>query len=171
MGGEVQFLLGEARFLKGKYAEAEVEYGTYLDLFPDGPFSEDALYKSALSKIKQIKKIGVGFFYLRSYIPSDRNISTLRETRVLLERYLEDFPSGKWSTQAAATARELLVREGEHELDIMTFYLKKKQPEAVLARAERIFQRDFPERIKSTARELAERALELKAEKGSTVTK
>jgi len=170
LGGEVQFLLGEARFLRGKYAEAEVEYGTYLDLFPDGPFSEDALYKSALSKIKQIKKIGIGFFYFRSYIPSDRNISTLRETRVLLERYLLDYPSGKWSSQASQMSRELLVKEGEHELGIMEFYLKKKQPEAVLARAERVFTRDFPERIKSQARELAEKAQDLQGEKGSTVT-
>ncbi len=171
LGGEVQFLLGEARFSKGNYAEAEVEYGTYLDLFPDGPFSEDALFKSALSKIKQIKKIDVGFFYLRSYIPSDRNISTLRETRVLLERYLLDYPSGKWSNQAAEMSRELLEKEGEHELGIMKFYLRKKRPEAVLARAERVLKNDFPEKIKSQARKLVEKALDLQGEKGNTVKK
>ena len=59
MGGEVQFLLAEARFQAGKYPEAEMDYGIYLDLYPEGPFREDAFYRSALSKVKQIQKTAV----------------------------------------------------------------------------------------------------------------
>ncbi|MBN2720742.1 MAG: outer membrane protein assembly factor BamD [Proteobacteria bacterium] len=171
LGGEVQFLLAEARFQAGKYPEAEMEYGAYLDLYPEGSFREDALYKSALSKVRQIQKTAVGLFYLRTYIPSDRDISSLRQTRSLLEKYIEEYPEGKGAGQGREMAERLRIKEGEHELEIMAFYLKKKQPQAVLARAQRILADEYSERIKSEAREMAGRARELEAEKGNTPTR
>ena len=161
LGGEVQFLLAENRFLQGKYAEAEVEYGTYLALHPEGPFSEKALYRSAYSKIRQIRKIAIGFFTFRSYIPHDRDVSAIVEARSLFELYLDRYPSGEWNSKAKEMADELLIKEGEHGLQIISFYLKKKQPQAALARVERLLENDYPEQIRTRARELADQAGEL----------
>jgi outer membrane protein assembly factor BamD (BamD/ComL family) len=45
-----------------------------------------------------------------------------------------------------------------HELEIATFYLKKKSPQAALARAKRVLEGDFPDDIKTQARELMQKA-------------
>jgi outer membrane assembly lipoprotein YfiO len=161
LGGEVGFLLAETRFMQGKYAEAEADYNTYLDQYPEGPFSEKALYMSANSKIKQIRKVAIGLFTFRSYIPNDRDVSSLIETRGLFDRYLLRYPSGEWAGKAREMSGELLEKEGEHGLKIITFYLKKKQPQAALARANRLCEGDFPEGIKTRARELAAKAREM----------
>ena len=158
LGGEVQFLLAENKSLQGKHAEAEVDYRAYLTLYPEGPFSEKALFMTAFSKVKQIKKTSIGFFTLRSYIPHDRDISTLVEAGSLFEQYLDRYPSGEWKNQAEEMADELRKKEGEHLLEIISFYLKKKQPKAALARTQQLLKGDYPDPIMTRARELAVRA-------------
>jgi outer membrane protein assembly factor BamD len=154
LDGEVQFLLAENQFRQGNYAEAEVHYGTYLINYPEGPFSEKALYMRAFSKIKQIRKIAIGFLTFRSYIPHDRDVSILRESRSLYDEYIDRYPAGKWIDEAKQMQTELLVKEGEHELEIAAFYLKKDQPQAALARAERLLKGVYPAQIMTRAREL-----------------
>ena len=158
LGGEVQFLLAETEFHQDNFAEAEAHYGTYLALYPEGQHSEKALYMRALSKIKQIKKTSIGFFTLRSYIPHDRDFSTLREARSLFEQYIESYPSGEWIDDATQMKTDLLVKEGEHELQIAAFYLKRDRPQAALARAERILEGNYPVEILTRAREMIQLA-------------
>jgi outer membrane protein assembly factor BamD len=158
LGGEVQFLMAETRFRQGKFAEADIYYGTYLDLYQDGPFAEKALYMNALSKTRNIRKIAIGLLTFRSYIPSDRDISVLREARILFELYIDRYPSGQWIDHSRQMATELLFKEGEHELSIASFYLKKDQLQAVLARAEKVLKGNYPEEIMTRARELVQRA-------------
>ena len=159
LGGEVQFLLAETRFLQGKYAEADAGYSVYLDLYPDGPFAEKALYMNALSKIRSIRKIA--FFTFRSYIPYDRDISVLKEARTLFELYIDRYPTGQWIDYSKQTAAELLLKEGKHELSIASFYLRKDEPKAVLARAEKILNGPYPEEVMAEAREMVRRAGDL----------
>ncbi|MDF1525450.1 MAG: outer membrane protein assembly factor BamD [bacterium] len=157
LGGEVQFLLGEAGFNLGKYPEAESHYATYLNTYPDGPFSEQAVYKQALSKVKQIQKRKITG---KSYIPHDRDISLLREARILFEIYVEKYPDGEWIEVATQRAEELLTKEGQHELGIASFYLKKKNPHSAIERAKRIMNGSYPNTIKTEARELIRKAEE-----------
>lgn len=158
LGGEVQFLIAETQYRQGELAEAEVSYETYLLSYPGGPFAEKALYYQSLSKTRQIEKVKIGFFSFKRYIPHDRDLSVLRDARNLFQRYLQEYPGGEWSVEAQEKVNELLTREGEHELDIVSFYLRKKEPRAALARANRILETPFPEQIHERARELAREA-------------
>ena len=157
LGGEVQFLLGEAGFNSGKYPEAESHYGAYLNTYPEGPFSQQALYKQALSKLKQLQKRK---FTGKSYIPYDRNISLLRESRILFEIYMEKYPDGEWIEVAAQRAEELLTKEGQHELEIASFYLRKNSPQSTIERARQVLDGSYPDDIKAQARELIDKAEE-----------
>jgi len=164
LGGEVQFLLGETGFKRGKYPEAESHYAAYLNTYPGGPFSEKAVYMQAQSKVRQIQKRTIGFLSFRRTIPHDRDISLLREARVLFEIYMEMYPTGEWIDIAKQRAEELLIKEVMHELEIASFYLRKKNPRAALARTKRVLEGDFPDNIKDEARDLvrkAERSLPL----------
>lgn len=158
IGGEVQFLLGETAFKRGKYPEAESYFAAYLNTYTNGPFSERSIYLQAESKVKQIQKRKLGFFSFKSYIPYDRDISLLREARVLFELYMEKYPTGEWFDIAAKRSKELLIKEGEHEIEIAAFYLKKKSPRSTLARARHLLDSDYPESIKAEARELIRKA-------------
>jgi outer membrane protein assembly factor BamD len=160
LGGEVQFLLAETLYRQGELAEAEAGYETYLLSYPGGPFAEKALFYQALSKIRQIEKIHLGFFSLKRYIPHDRDVSILRDARVFFEQYLQNYPDGQWAGEAEERVTELLTKEGEHELDIVSFYLRKKKPRAALARAQRVLENKFPEPILDRARELVLEAKE-----------
>jgi outer membrane protein assembly factor BamD len=158
LGGEVQFLLGENQFHQGKYEQAEAHYATYLAAYTGGPFSERALYMRALSKIRQIRKISIGFFTFRSYIPNDRDISVLKEARSLFGQYIDRYPSGQWIDEARERSAELLLKEGEHELQIASFYLRKDSPRAALARAQRVLEGDYPEQVRIKAKSLIQQA-------------
>jgi len=160
LGGEVQFLLAETLYRQGALAEAEVGYETYLLSYPGGPFAEKALFNQALSKVRQLEKIHLGFFSFKRYIPHDRDVSVLREARVLFEQYLQGYPDGQWAAEAKERATELLTKEGEHELDIVSFYIRKDEPRAALARAQRVLENQFPEPILDRARELVLEAKE-----------
>ena len=167
LGGEVQFLLAETLYKQGELAEAEVSYETYLLSYPGGPFAEKALFNQALSKVRQIEKIRLGFFSFKRYIPHDRDVSVLREARGLFQQYLLGYPDGQWTGEAQERVTELLTKEGEHELDIVSFYLRKKEPRAALARAQRVLESPFPEPIQDRARELVREASEALPEKES----
>ena len=158
LGGEVQFLLGEAGFKRGKYPEAESHYAAYLNTYPDGPFSQQAVYMQALSKVKQLQKRKIGFLSYKTYIPYDRDISLLREARVLFEIYMEKYPTGEWIDVATQRAEELLIKEGQHELEIASFYLRKNSPRSVIERANRVLNGNYPDIIKTEARELIRKA-------------
>lgn len=161
LGGEVQFLLGETAFKRGKYPEAESHYGAYLNSYPNGPYAEQSVYMQAQSKLKQIEKRKLGFFSLKKYIPYDRDISVLREARVLFDLYRESYPDGQWIDEATRWSGELLVKEGEHELEIAAFYLKRKNPRSALARAKRVYNdSSFPEEIRNRAGDLIREAEE-----------
>ena len=161
LGGEVQFLLGEVAFKRAKYPEAESHYQAYLNTYRNGPFAEQSLYMQAQSKLKQIEKRRLGFFSFPKFIPHDRDISLLRETRILFDLYRESYPDGKWIVEAARLSEELLVKEGEHELEIAVFYLKRKSPRSALARAERVLNdNSYPESIRNRAREVIREAEE-----------
>jgi outer membrane protein assembly factor BamD len=158
LGGEVQFLLGETGFKRGKYPEAESHYAAYLNAYPGGPFAEQAVFMQALSKVKQLQKRKIGFLSFKTYIPHDRDISLLREARVLFELYIEMYPTGEQIDIATQRAEELLIKEGRHELEIASFYLRKKNTGAALVRAKRVLDGNYPDNIQIEARDLIRKA-------------
>jgi outer membrane protein assembly factor BamD len=158
IGGEVQFLLAETQYFQGDMAEAGASYETYLLSYPGGPFTEKALFHQALTEAKQIEKVRLGFLSVKRYIPHDRDVSILRKARTLFQRYLQTYPDGEWAQEADGRVTELLTKEGEHELEIVSFYLRKDEPRAALARARRVLEGQFPDPIQDRARELARKA-------------
>ncbi|MCK5353077.1 outer membrane protein assembly factor BamD, partial [bacterium] len=110
----------------------------------------------ALSKVKQLQKRN--FLTFKTYIPYDRDISLLREARVLFEIYMEMYPTGEWIDIATQRAVELLIKEGQHELEIASFYLRKKNPRSALVRAEQVLNGNYPDNIKAEARDLIRKA-------------
>lgn len=158
VGGEVLFLLGRARYALGKYEEADSHFSAYLSGYPDGPFGEEASYLRATGNLKQIQRTSFGFFRFRKFIPSDRDVAALRRTRALYLQHLEKFPESPRAEEAARLADTLLEKEGEHQLQVAAFYLKKGHYEAVLKRTERIASDEYPETVTTRARELAEKA-------------
>jgi outer membrane protein assembly factor BamD len=158
LGGEVQFLLGQAAFKAGKYPEAESHFSTYLNSYPDGPFVEQALFTQAQAKVKQLLKRNILTF--KTYIPHDRDITLLREARVLFEIYIERYPAGEWIGTATSRAEELLIKEGRHELEIAAFYLRKKRPRSALERARAVLEGNYPDDIKADALDLTRKAEE-----------
>jgi len=159
LGAEVQYLLAESNYRMSNYLEAESYYSAYMSAYPGGPQVEEALYKRAMSNLKEIQYTSVGFTGIRKKIPYDRDISLVRSARLNFAQYLKEYPEGEHSAEASKWIKELWEREGQHELEIASFYLKKKKkPEAALGRANRIIEGDYPEEIKLKAAEIAEAA-------------
>jgi len=156
LGGEAQFLMGETDFERGKYPEAESNYAAYLNNYPDGPFTEQAIFKQAMAKVKQIQRHRMGLF--KTYIPYDRDISLLKEAKNLFALYLEMYPNGQYVDTASQEKKELHLAEGMHQLEIANFYLKKNSPASALARAKRVLDGSYPERVMVQARDLVRKA-------------
>lgn len=161
LGGEVQYLLAESNYRMSNYLEADSYFSAYMSAYPGGPHAEDALYKRAMSNLKQIQYTSIGFKGIRKKIPYDRDISLVRSARLNFAQYLKEYPEGTHAGEASEWIKKLWEREGQHELEIASFYLKKKKkPEAALSRANRILEGEYPEEIKRQAARLAEAAKE-----------
>lgn len=161
LGGEVQYLLAESNFRRSNYLEADSHYSAYLSGYPGGPYAEDALYKKAMSNLKQIQYTSISFSGIRKKIPYDRDISLVRSARLNFAQYIKEYPEGGHSAEASEWIKKLWEREGQHELEIALFYLnKKKKPEAAINRANRILEEDFPEDIKRQASQIVRSAEE-----------
>lgn len=161
LGGEVLFLLGETAYKRGKYQDSESHYLAYLNAYPDGPFAEKAVYMQAMSKIKQIEKRKLGFFSIKTYIPDDRDLSLITEARILFEIYVEKYPAGEWIDEASRRVAELRVKEGRHELNVASYYLRKNSPAAAMARARHVLEGTYPEDIMEEAKDILQRAREM----------
>jgi len=151
LGGDVKFLLGEVNFHLGKYTEADSYYASYESNYPDGPHASEALYKRAMAKVREIRKTVLYFFGIRKVIPADRDITPIREARLLFTQYLDRFPEGEHAAEASNMADTLLEKEGLHELNIASFYLKKGKTEAAISRASAVMDGDFSPEIREKA--------------------
>ncbi|TNF49289.1 outer membrane protein assembly factor BamD [bacterium] len=159
LGGEIQYLLAESNYRMSNYLEADSYFSAYLSGYPGGPHAQDALYKRAMSNLKEIQYTSVGFTGLRKVVPHDRDISLVRSARLNFAQYLTKYPEGEHSEEASEWIKILWEKEGLHELEIASFYLKKKKkPEAALSRANKILDAEYPENIKQKAREIADAA-------------
>ncbi len=159
MGGEIQYLLAESNYRMNNYLEADSYFSAYLSGYPGGSYAEDALYKKAMSNLKQIQYTSIGFTGFRKTVPHDRDINPVRNSRLNFTQYITKYPEGVHSKEASDWIRVLWEKEGLHELEIASFYLKKKKrPEAALSRVNKILDADYPEDIKQKAREIAEAA-------------
>lgn len=162
LGGEVQFLLAESNFRLRNYLEAESHYSSYLSAYPNGPFASEAIFKRATANIRLIQRKVIGLFKIKTVLPHDRDIEPLRRARLLFQEYLDKYPDGDKASEAEHWINLLLEKEGYHELGVARFYLKKKQPEAVLSRTSRILGGQYPPSVKKEAEVITEKARALK---------
>lgn len=149
---EIQYLTAEIYYRQKKYLESDSAFAAYLAGYPDGQYAADALFYQGLSKVKQSERKVIGFFTIRKVIPHDRDISFISDARHLFAEYLDKYPDGEYSDQADYWLETLRSKVGEHELKIVSFYLKKNEYQAAIRRANRILAGDHPQEIKDRAR-------------------
>ncbi len=155
---EIQYLTAEIYYRQKNFLESDSAFAAYLAGYPDGQYAADALFYQALSKVKQSERAVLGFFTVRKVIPTDRDVSFIFDARNLFSDYLNRYPGGEFSDQAAFWLETLRSKVGEHELKIISYYLKKNERKAAIRRANRILAGDHPQEIKDRARSLLERA-------------
>lgn len=155
---EIKYLTGLTYFKQGKFLESDSAFGMYLAGYPDGRFAQEALFYQARSKISQSQRSVLGLFSIRKVLPVDRDVSLIQEASDLFVKYEHKYPDGKFIEETIYWKNELRSKVGEHELGIATYYLKKKNPDAAIRRAERILEEDHPEEIKDRAAQLLEKA-------------
>jgi outer membrane protein assembly factor BamD len=158
IGGEVQYLTGKALYGSGKFEDAESHFSSYLAAFPEGPFAEDALYFRAQSNVKVVEKKTIGLLKIKKFIPHDRDVASLIQARNYFSMYLEKYPDADKADSARELIEILRTREGEYELSVASFYLKRGESHAALIRAQRILTANFPPEIKDKAKKIADRA-------------
>jgi TolA-binding protein len=76
---EMRMLLGNARFMQGKFADATKDYRKYLEDFPQGQFLEEVTYRLAVAQLF------AGMF---------------DEARAALNKYLATYPKGSFVSDA-----------------------------------------------------------------------
>lgn len=158
LGGEVTFLLGEVNFRLGKYVAADSSYSSYGLIYPGGPHASEALFRRAMAKVREIEKTVFYFFGIKKVIPADRDITPIREARLLFTQYLDRFPEGKHAVEASKLVNTLLEKEGAHEIGIASFYLRKGELAAALSRASAVLDGNFPPQIKEKAGMIVQQA-------------
>ncbi len=162
LGGEIQYLLAETNYRLKKFPEAESAYSSYLSGYPDGPHASEAIFKRAMANIRVIQRKGIGLLTIKTVLPHDRDIMPVKNARLLFEEYVGKYPDGENAPEARQWIDLLLEKEGLHELGIAKYYLKRKRPDAALARASSILTGRYPEEVKREAEIIVEDALSLK---------
>jgi len=155
---EIQYLIAEIYYRQKNFLESDSAFAAYLAGYPDGQYAADALFYQALSKVKQSERHKLGFFTVRKVIPTDRDISFISDARYLFSDYLNKYSEGEFSDQAVYWLETLRSKVGEHELKIVSYYLKKNEHKAAIRRANKILAGDHPQEIKDRASSLLKSA-------------
>jgi outer membrane protein assembly factor BamD len=119
---DVELKVADARYEKGDYAEAEVDYQTFRSLHPTNPKIPYVVYRLGLCHYKQIPKT-----IDRDQIHTERALEIFRE---VVSRW-PIAPEAKEAQPLIVKCRRSLV---SRDLYVASFYLKQKQYEAALVR-------------------------------------
>lgn len=121
--------IGDSYFENEQYVDAEVAYGSFVELHPTNPNVSYAMYQLGMCHFHQMQTI-------------DRDQSETQKARREFERLIARFPQSKFAIMAEKNLREVKQRQAEHEFYIGEFYYRTKKYDAALKRFESI-QRDY----------------------------
>ncbi len=121
--------IGDSYFENEQYIDAEVAYGSFVELHPTNPNVPYAMFQLGMCHYHQMQTI-------------DRDQTETLKARKEFERLIARFPQSKFAIIAEKNLREVKQRQAEHEFYIGEFYYRTKKYEAALKRFEAI-QRDY----------------------------
>ena len=121
--------IGDSYFENEQYVDAEVAYGSFVELHPTNPNVPYAMFQLGMCHYHQMQTI-------------DRDQTETQKARKEFERLIARFPQSKFAIMAEKNLREVKQRQAEHEFYIGEFYYRTKKYEAALKRFESI-QRDY----------------------------
>ncbi|SRR5579862_776489 len=140
---QMRFLLGNAKFMEGKYDEAANVYRDYLKEYPSGHFAEEAEYRSALTLVfngKYEPALGLLNAYLRKY--PHGQFAADAKYRVMVCKYAaslfdeiiadakawqQEFPQDQMEGEVLALLGDSLVGEGKDEAAIPIYVESEKK--------------------------------------------
>jgi outer membrane protein assembly factor BamD len=128
-----KLLLADSFFYANKYgyAEAEVEYKSFLNYFPRHPQREYVLYRIALCAYAAIED-------------GQRDQSATYKAIEAFNRLMEEMPGSPYATDARSKISQCWRRIAEHELSIGIFYVNTYQFAAAEKRLKEMLE-TFPE--------------------------
>jgi outer membrane protein assembly factor BamD len=121
--------IGDSYFENEQYVDAEVAYGSFVELHPTNPNVPYAMYQLGMCHYHQMQTI-------------DRDQTETQKARREFERLIARFPQSKFAIMAEKNLREVKQRQAEHEFYIGEFYYRTKKYEAALKRFE-LLQREY----------------------------
>ena len=121
--------IGDSYFENEQYVDAEVAYGSFVELHPTNPNVPYAMYQLGMCHYHQMQTI-------------DRDQTETLKARREFERLIARFPQSKFAIMAEKNLRDVKQRQAEHEFYIGEFYYRTKKYEAALKRFEAI-QKDY----------------------------
>lgn len=121
--------IADSYFENEQYVDAEVAYGSFVELHPANPNVPYAMYQLGMCHYHQMQTI-------------DRDQTEAQKARKEFERLIARFPQSKFAIMAEKNLREVKQRLAEHEFYVGEFYYRTKKYEAALKRFETI-QREY----------------------------
>lgn len=115
--------IADSYFSDELFAEAELNYGEFINLHPTNPNIPYVMYQLGMCHYKQMLSI-------------DRDQSETVKARKEFERILSRYPTSKFAPLAEQKLRECRKRLAENEFYVGHFYFKMKQYKAALKRFE-----------------------------------
>lgn len=122
---EVLYLKANALYSLGRYEESNYVVETFLLRFPHTEQAEDMLFLKSLNYYQRVIDIG-------------RDQHMTRMAYESLEKFLQIYPSSKYSTEAKLKLEYLEAALAGKEMDIGYFYYNKKNYAAALRRFQNV---------------------------------
>jgi len=118
-----KLLIADSYFYANKhgYAEAEVEYKSFLNYFPRHPQKEYVLYRIALCCYAAMEN-------------GERDQAPTHKAIEAFDHFLQEVPGSPYATDARAKMNQCWRRIAEHELAVGIFYVNSRQFAAAEAR-------------------------------------
>jgi outer membrane protein assembly factor BamD len=125
-GALAQLRIGDVYFLQESYPEAASAYETFVELYPKHDKASYALFRAGES------------FY--NDIPSTiaRDLRSAESAISSFSQYLRRYPGGEFSLAAGDFKKKAYNKLAEKEMEIATFYIKRKKPSSARLRLEKI---------------------------------
>lgn len=121
---DAELASADVSFKEENYAEAQVAYQLFRDLHPKHPQTPFVIYRLGMS------------IYLQIPESIDRDLSITQSAIDTFSELIKQYPDYEHVAEAKDKRLDCLKKLAEKELYITNFYLKKKQWESALNRAE-----------------------------------
>lgn len=145
---KAQLRIADVFFMQESFAEAAVSYQTFVELHPNHPKVNYALFRIGKSHYKDIPTT------------TARDLTPGFQAKAALERYLSRFPDNTYTQEAKNLLNDTLERLAEKELYIGEFYLIRDRPKSARKRFEKLLKLYPSTDVAQTAKRLLDQAIE-----------